>query len=225
MDAGPALGQPNGMAPTGEPPAGTMSLSPAAPGTTSGNAGTERVEGAAEDVPAVAGSHPHKALVLNATMEPLCVVPARRAVVLVLNAKADVISANGHRFRSERIDIAAPSIIRLRSYVRVPYRRRAALSRRGVFIRDDHTCQYCGVPAENVDHVLPRSRGGAHVWENVVAACRRCNGRKKDRTPAEARMTLSRPPFAPRAAFWLVVAVGGLEPTWDAYLGDALRLR
>lgn len=165
---------------------------------------------------------PRKALVLNATMEPLCVVPARRAVVLVLAAKADVVSANGHRFRSERIDMAAPSIIRLRSFVRVPYRRRAALSRRGVFIRDEHTCQYCGVPAENVDHVLPRSRGGAHEWENVVAACRRCNSRKKDRTPAEASMTLARSPFAPRAAFWLIVAVGGVNPGWDAYLGDAL---
>jgi len=165
---------------------------------------------------------PRKALVLNATMEPLCVVPARRAVVLVLASKADVVSANGHRFRSERIDMAAPSIIRLRSFVRVPYRRRAALSRRGVFIRDEHTCQYCGVPAENVDHVLPRSRGGAHEWENVVAACRRCNSRKKDRTPAEASMTLARSPFAPRAAFWLIVAVGGVNPGWDAYLGDAL---
>ena len=165
---------------------------------------------------------PRKALVLNATMEPLCVVPARRAVVLVLSAKADVIHANGHRFRSERIDIAAPSVIRLRAFVRVPYRRRAALSRRGVFLRDDHTCQYCGVAAENVDHVLPRSRGGAHEWENVVAACRRCNSRKKDHTPAEARMVLARAPFAPRAAFWLVVAVGGVQPDWDRYLGDAL---
>jgi 5-methylcytosine-specific restriction endonuclease McrA len=166
---------------------------------------------------------PRKALVLNATMEPLCVVPARRAVVLVLAAKADVINANGHRFRSEHLDMAAPSIIRLRAFVKVPYRRRAALSRRGVFIRDDYTCQYCGVPAENVDHVMPRSRGGAHEWENVVAACRRCNSRKRDLTPAEARMTLARQPFAPRAAFWLIVAVGGSEPAWDPYLGDAMK--
>lgn len=224
MDAGPRLGQPNGIAAAGASPAGAVPLS-AVPVAAGGEVGSEPVDGASEDVPAVANGHPRKALVLNATMEPLCVVPARRAVVLVLSAKADVISANGHRFRSERIDIAAPSIIRLRAFVRVPYRRRAALSRRGVFIRDDHTCQYCGVPAENVDHVVPRSRGGAHEWENVVAACRRCNSRKKDRTPAEAHMTLARTPFAPRAAFWLVVAVGGLEPSWDAYLGDALSVR
>lgn len=163
-----------------------------------------------------------KALVLNASMEPLCVVPTRRALVLVLGGKADVVHANGHRYRSEHIDLAAPSVVQLRQYVRVPYRRRAALSRRGVFIRDEGVCQYCGVPAENVDHVIPRSKGGRHEWENVVAACRRCNSRKSDRTPAQAQMTLARAPFAPRAAFWLVVAVGGIEPAWDAYLSDAL---
>lgn len=181
--------------------------------------------GGGDDDPAVAAAPgaPHKVLVLNATMEPLCVVPARRAVVLVLGAKADVLHANGHRFRSERLDIPAPSVVRLRRYVSVPYRRRAALSRRGVFLRDAHTCQYCGRAAENVDHVVPRSRGGPHEWENVVAACRRCNTRKRDQTPAEARMTLRRAPYAPRAAFWMVVAVGRVEPDWRDYLGDALN--
>lgn len=172
--------------------------------------------------PANESSRAPRALVLNATMEPLCVVPARRAVVLVLGEKADVVLADGHRFRSERMDVVAPSIVRLRRYVNVPYRRRAALSRRGVFLRDNGQCQYCGAAAENVDHVQPRSRGGAHEWENVVAACRRCNSRKKDHTPAEAGMALRRSPYAPRAAFWLVVAVGHLDPTWQEYLGDVL---
>lgn len=166
-----------------------------------------------------------KVLVLNATMEPLCVVPARRAVVLVLTSKADVVHHNGHRFRSERLDLAAPSVVRLRRFVQVPYRRRAALSRRGVFIRDEHACQYCGRSAENVDHVIPRSRGGGHEWENVVAACRRCNGRKRDQTPAEANMALRRAPYAPRAEFWLIVAVGRVQPDWHAYLGDVLAAR
>ena len=177
--------------------------------------------GLATAVPESSG-RPGKALVLNATMEPLCVVPARRAVVLVLSSKADVIQTNGHRFRSAELDLAAPSVVRLRSFVRVPYRRRAALSRRGVFIRDEHICQYCGRSAENVDHVIPRSRGGLHEWENVVAACRRCNSRKKDYTPAEAAMVLRRQPYAPRAAFWLVVAVGGVRDDWSVYLGDVL---
>ena len=187
--------------------------------------------GVAPGLPAVAPAEPTdsrrherpgKALVLNATMEPLCVVPARRAVVLVLSSKADVVATNGHRFRSADLDLAAPSVVRLRSYVRVPYRRRAALSRRGVFIRDGHVCQYCGRTAENVDHVIPRSRGGGHEWENVVAACRRCNSRKRDHTPEEAAMILRRQPYAPRAAFWLVVAVGGVRDDWAVYLGDVM---
>lgn len=161
-------------------------------------------------------------LVLNATMEPLSVVSTRRAVVLVLSEKADAIHTNGHCFRSEHLDLRAPSVVRLRSYVRVPYRRRAALSRRGVFIRDAERCQYCGRVAENIDHVVPRARGGGHEWENVVASCRRCNSRKKDRTPEEAGMRLQRAPVAPRAAFWLVVAVGGMQPDWHDYLGDVL---
>ena len=163
-----------------------------------------------------------KALVLNATMEPLCVVPSRRALVLVLAGKADLLHDAGRCYRSELLEFPVPSVVRLRRYVRVPYRRRAPLSRRGVFIRDDHTCQYCGRGAENVDHVHPRSRGGPHVWENVAASCTRCNAKKKDRTPEEARMHLRRRPYAPSAAFWLVVAVGGVEPSWKAYLHDAL---
>lgn len=163
-----------------------------------------------------------RALVLNASMEPLCVVAARRAVVMVLAEKADLVHANGHRFRSERLELASPSVVRLRRYVHVPRRRHASLSRRGVFLRDEHTCQYCGDPAENVDHVVPRSRGGDHAWDNVVASCRHCNSRKKDRTPAEAGMGLQRRPFAPRPAFWLVVAVGRVDPQWSRYLGDVL---
>ena len=162
------------------------------------------------------------ALVLNASMEPLCVVPTRRAVVLVLNSKADLLHAGDGLFRAERTALPAPSVVRLRRYVHVPYRRRAALSRRGVFLRDDGRCQYCGRSAENVDHVVPRSRGGPHVWENVVAACERCNAHKKDRTPDEAGMSLTRRPYAPRAAFWLLVAVGTLDPHWAPYISDAV---
>jgi 5-methylcytosine-specific restriction endonuclease McrA len=88
-----------------------------------------------------------------------------------------------------------------------------------VFVRDDHTCQYCGAPAENIDHVLPRSRGGQHLWENVVAACRRCNSRKEDRLPSEAGFRLRREPKAPKETLWIVIAVGRVEPGWEPYLG------
>ena len=133
-----------------------------------------------------------RALVLNATFEPLCVVSARRAVVLVLSEKADLVSDSGEAMHSERLTVQIPSVIKLRTFVRVPFRRRTALNRRAVFARDGSRCQYCSGPAESIDHVVPRSRGGEHIWENVVAACRRCNTSKRDRLLSETTMTLRR---------------------------------
>lgn len=162
------------------------------------------------------------ALVLNASYEPLCVVSARRAVVLVLAEKAEVLESNGARMRSERIDMAVPSVVRLRTYVRVPVRRRAPLNRRAVFARDGGRCQYCAGPAESIDHVVPRSRGGGHQWENVVAACRSCNARKRDRLLSETTMALRRLPRVPRELTWVTVAVGRVPDDWQPYLQIAL---
>jgi 5-methylcytosine-specific restriction endonuclease McrA len=159
-----------------------------------------------------------RALVLNATFEPLCVVPARRAACLVLADKADVLEHDGTAMHSERLTIHTPSVIRLRYVVKVPYHRRTALSRRAVFARDAHRCQYCGIVADSIDHVMPRSRGGPHTWENVVAACRPCNVRKRDRTPEEAHMRLAKRPIAPRELAWIVVAVGHVPSAWEPYL-------
>lgn len=159
------------------------------------------------------------ALVLNATYEPLSVVSARRAVVLVVNHKAELVHAGPQTWSSERTQIAVPTVIRLRRYVRVPFRRRIPLNRKAVFTRDRHRCQYCGAGAENLDHVVPRSRGGDHTWENVVAACRSCNTRKGDRTPDEARMPLRATPSAPRRHGWILIGTGTApDPSWDAYL-------
>ena len=151
-------------------------------------------------------------------------VPARRAVVLVLKEKAEVVLSNGVIFRSERVVIEAPSVVRLRRFVHVPYRPHAPLTRRAVFARDAWVCQYCGSAAENLDHVVPRSRGGLHVWENVVAACRRCNTKKKDRTPAEAGFHLpasrSRPPTG-SASPWAGPSRAGKRTSSRAAPADA----
>jgi 5-methylcytosine-specific restriction endonuclease McrA len=166
-----------------------------------------------------------RALVLNASYEPLCVVPSRRALVLVLDEKAELVSATDHVFHSEREAFPEPSVVRLARYVKVPYRARVALNRRAVFARDGHKCQYCGNAAENIDHVIPRSRGGTHTWDNVVAACRPCNARKEDRLPHEIGFALRRPPAIPRERVWIVVASGGVRPDWQPYLrlpADAL---
>ena len=157
-----------------------------------------------------------RALVLNASHQPLAVVAARRAVILVLKEKAEVLVSNGQVFRSEHLHVDAPSVLRLRTFVKIPHRSHAPLTRRAVFARDEWTCQYCGAAAENLDHVVPRSRGGAHAWDNVVAACRRCNSRKENRMIAEVGLRLARRPVAPRDGFRL--SIGRLEPEWEPFL-------
>ncbi len=163
-----------------------------------------------------------RALILNATYEPLSIVSARRAVVLVLRQKAVVVEDSGDVWHSERATHLLPTVIRLRTFVKVPYARRVALNRRAVFARDRHSCQYCGTAAENIDHVVPRSRGGTHSWENVVASCRRCNLHKGNRTPREAGMRLQVAPQAPRRHGWVLVNLGAPpHPSWQPYLAGS----
>ena len=160
-----------------------------------------------------------RALVLNASYEPLSVVSARRATVLVLAGKADQVTPSGALFHSEHLVVEVPSIVRLRQFVKVPFRRRAALNRRAVFSRDGGACQYCGRAADSIDHVVPRAKGGQHVWENVVAACRPCNVQKRDRLLHETSMTLRSVPSAPRGFAWIAVHVGNIPDDWQQYLG------
>lgn len=160
------------------------------------------------------------ALVLNASYEPLSVVPSRRAACLVLADKAEILETDGAFLRAASISLPSPAVIRLRTMVRVPFHRRTALSRRAIFARDGHRCQYCGGHADSIDHVMPRSRGGQHVWDNVAAACRRCNLFKRDRTPDEAGMRLARPPRPPRDMSWIAIAVPRVPDAWVPYLGQ-----
>ena len=164
-----------------------------------------------------------RALLLNASFEPLCVVPTRRAVVLVLKDKAEIVCRRAGELRSERLAVAMPSVIRLRTYVRVPFRAHAPISRRAVFARDGHRCQYCHRPAENLDHIVPRSRGGGHHWENVVACCRACNSRKEDRLLHETDLILRRLPRVPHATIWIVASAGALDPQWARYLPEVAK--
>ena len=156
-----------------------------------------------------------RALVLNATFEPLGIVSSRRALQLVLGTKAETVHSTERVFHSEKIAVREPSVVRLVRYVHVPHHYRVAVNRRTVFARDGSRCQYCGAAAENLDHVIPRSKGGPHTWENVVAACRRCNTRKEDRLPHEAGM-------APRHRVQLLALCGDASEDWGAYLGVLL---
>jgi len=158
-----------------------------------------------------------RALVLNASYEPLCVVSRRRALLLTLNDKSEMLHAAEGLFHAERESFAIPSVVRLKHYVKVPYHAGMALNRRAVFMRDANKCQYCDAAAESIDHVIPRSRGGTHTWENLVAACRSCNSRKRDRLLEETTFRLRRPPAAPRQRVWLM-AYRDAEPIWQSYL-------
>ena len=137
-------------------------------------------------------------LVLNGNFEPLNVTRVRRAVLLLIVGKAEMVENCRGYIQSATEILEVPSVIRLATYVRRPLAPRR-LTRREVFNRDRQICQYCGNTARDLtlDHVVPRSRGGENSWENVVSACVRCNHRKAGRTPREANMRLLREPRPP----------------------------
>ncbi|HKZ28882.1 MAG TPA: HNH endonuclease [Acidimicrobiia bacterium] len=160
-----------------------------------------------------------KALVLNTTYEPLSIITSRRAVVLVISNKADVVEAQDTLWRAERVSFQVPSVVKLRRFVRVPYHRRVPLTRTAVFARDGNRCQYCGRAAECLDHVIPRSKGGTHTWENVVACCRVCNVRKADHFLPETSLQLVKTPQVPRRHDWVFATMGfPVDPAWHPYL-------
>ncbi|MFP5072086.1 HNH endonuclease [Pseudonocardia nantongensis] len=165
-----------------------------------------------------------RVLLLNASFEPLAVVTSKRAICLLLAGKAECLqeALEGTAFRSENLSLPAPSVLRLSRYVRVPYRRAVPMTRAGVLRRDARRCAYCTKRADTIDHVVPRSRGGAHSWENCVAACRACNARKADRLIEELGWTLRSTPRPPGRGGGgvLVLAVEPL-PAWEPWLSAA----
>jgi 5-methylcytosine-specific restriction endonuclease McrA len=142
----------------------------------------------------------NRVLVLNATYEPISFISLKRAVILVLREKAEIVEAQVERaLRSERQSLEAPLVIRLVVYVPVPRYFNIPLTRRSLMSRDKGECQYCGTSSDGLtmDHVLPRSKGGKTEWTNVVAACVPCNRRKANRTPDQAHMPLRSKPAKP----------------------------
>ena len=162
-------------------------------------------------------------LVLNATYEPINVCTVRRAVVLLLKEKAEVIEHGDWELRSATRSVTRPVVIRLVSYVRVPRdTHRRKITRRAVFARDDWTCQYCGARSNlTVDHVIPRSKGGASSWDNIVASCAPCNLRKGNALPRQAGMRLQRQPKTPSPHVFIHVASPTIPAAWRQYLAAA----
>lgn len=161
-----------------------------------------------------------KVLILNQNYEPLSVCNVKKAIVLLILGKAELIEkSDGKLLRSVSMAMPFPSVVRLSIYVRLPYKK-IILSRKNILRRDNHRCQYCGrgdVPL-TVDHIIPKARGGEDVWENLVTACVVCNNRKGDRTPDEAMMPLLRKITRPNHVTFIRHFVGTVDERWKPYL-------
>ena len=180
-------------------------------------------------------------LVVNRNLQAVHITTARRAFVLMFTdvARALDLAWVAHDFESwaalpaagegptvgtSRGPIKVPRVVQLITYDRMP-RTTIRLTRRNIFLRDGYTCQYCarrGTPRDlNLDHVMPRSRGGPMTWENVVCSCRVCNLKKGGRTPPEANMRLLRRPIRPRWSPVLALAFSPGRPAeWEPFLAS-----
>ena len=159
-------------------------------------------------------------LVLNASFEPLNVCSLRRAHVLVYKGKAEVVEELDRPLCSAAARFPWPHVIRLLSYVRVPRIVQRKISRRALFARDGWRCVYCGTASGRLtlDHVIPRSRGGDSVWENVVTSCAPCNLRKGNRLLHEVPMELAHPPRPPAPVLFIRLAAQKIPQRWEQYL-------
>jgi 5-methylcytosine-specific restriction endonuclease McrA len=163
-------------------------------------------------------------LVLNAGYEPLSLVSVRRAVVLLLREKAELLEATQQMLNGASYSMPVPLVIRLVHYVRLPHRR-VPPTRAAIMLRDAFTCQYCGAqPGRHeltVDHVVPRSRGGRHDWVNLTTACKRCNQIKGNFLPEEMQMRLIRRPFEPSYVALVLLSNPVAAARWETLMGMA----
>ena len=162
-------------------------------------------------------------LVLNATYEPINVCTVRRATVLLLKSKAEMVEIGSRDLHWVNGSLPRPVVIRLVTYVRIPRdTHKRKITRRAVFARDGWACQYCGARTSlTVDHVIPRSKGGPSTWENIVTCCAPCNRRKGDHLPKSVGMHPKRKPSPPSPTIFVHVAVTRVPDTWQQYLPAA----
>ena len=160
-----------------------------------------------------------RVLVLNQSYEPLMVIGAKRAVILLLNEKVDSLENYREKIHSAYISLPLPSVIKLKYYARIR-RKEIVLSRKNILKRDNHTCQYCGVRSVpmTIDHVISRKKGGEDTWENLVAACVPCNTRKGNHSPRGAHMALVKTPRKPTMILHLQKFVKQFQSSWRPYL-------
>lgn len=160
-----------------------------------------------------------RALVLNNDYSPIGVCTVEKAFLLVFLDKADQVEPFKEKLlRSVNKSFAMPAVVRLKRYVSIPYKG-VELTRNNVFKRDAFECQYCGSKKDlTLDHVLPRSRGGASSWKNLTTACKTCNAKKGDYTPEEAEMILKNKPHRPSYIMFIRDYSGFLVEEWRPFL-------
>ncbi len=165
-----------------------------------------------------------RALVLNASYEPLKIVGWQKAIILWFQGKVDILDHHNLFVRSVQLSFQVPSIIRLKTYVNVRKTSPIRFSRENIYVRDKYICQYCcarfSTKDLTLDHVMPVSKGGKKDWNNIVTACKACNQVKADRTPYEAKMPLKTKPVAPQ---WLPqeelrISTNNAPDSWLIYL-------
>jgi 5-methylcytosine-specific restriction endonuclease McrA len=175
-------------------------------------------------------------LALNASFEPLTILPVERALRLVIDAKAEILEVDARKvFRSQWQELPCPVVIRLARFVHVPHRFRRQVTNTFLFARDSYRCQYCSRHRSQLrdrefltrDHVVPLSCGGDNSWENVVTACSSCNNRKASHLPGDCGMFPTRPPTEPNHVelVWAVRRVTEVQAKYIAmfYGEDVLR--
>tara|TARA_Y100001970_G_C14058524_1_gene762891 strand:+ start:57 stop:572 length:516 start_codon:yes stop_codon:yes gene_type:complete len=160
-----------------------------------------------------------KVLVLNQSYEPLMVINAKRAIVLIIKEKVKMLEKYSENIRSVQNSFDLPSVIRLNFYVHLKYKD-IVLNRRNILKRDDYRCQYCAkqVTPLTLDHIVPRNKGGKDSWENLVAACSKCNTRKGDTLLKHMDMKLLKKPRKPSKLFQLQTYVNKKQDNWKQYL-------
>ena len=160
-----------------------------------------------------------KVLVLNQSYEPLMVINAKRAIVLIIKEKVKMIEKYSENIRSVQNSFDLPSVIRLNFYVHLKYKD-IVLNRRNILKRDDYRCQYCAKQATplTIDHIVPKNKGGKDSWENLVAACSKCNTRKGDTLLKHMDMKLLKKPRKPSKLFQLQTYVNKKQDNWKQYL-------
>lgn len=157
---------------------------------------------------------------LNQNYEAMSICNVQRAVVLLFLGKAELISSkDSKKVHSVRTALPFPTIVRLRVYIKVPYKK-IVLSRKNILRRDNHKCIYCQRAdlQLTIDHIIPKSKGGDDTWENLVTACVKCNNKKGDRSPEEAKMTLLKKPSKPSHITFMKHFIGRVDEDWKPYL-------